>query len=102
MQGSIVIETVPVTAFAMRQAKILFQFPELALNVPAHLGNEDRLRHYCVTGCPSQPVVDWFGVGLWPFDPQPFSLLKWAIMRRSIGAIPTRDPYHLSSVGANS
>lgn len=100
--GCIVLKATPVTAFAMRQAKILFRFPKLVLNVPAHLGNEDRMFHYGIAVCRSQPIFDWLHVVLWRFDQQPFSLLKSAIMRHSMDTIPILDLYDLSSVRANS
>ena len=42
-QGGMVMEAAPVAAFVMRQAELLLQFPIVALDAPAHLGNEDQL-----------------------------------------------------------
>lgn len=42
-QGGVVMKAPPVSPFVVGQAKLLLEFPVIALDAPAHLGDEDQL-----------------------------------------------------------
>ena len=56
-QGGMVMEAAPVAPFVMRQAKLLLQFPIIALDTPAHLGDEEQLVDGSLCRCPREPAT---------------------------------------------
>ena len=71
-QRGVMVETAPVAAFVIRQTELLFEFPVVPLDAPAHLGCEDQLLQGGIGGRGGQPVAARFLIACGPLDQQPF------------------------------
>src|ERR1019366_1567941 len=78
------MEATPVASFIVVQAQLGFQFLVIPLDAPSSHGGGHQALHSSGGGQSAQPVVDGFGLTLWPFDEQP--LLR-------AGAQSVRGPY---------
>lgn len=67
-----IMETAPVPALVMRQTELLFEFPVIPPDAPAHLGDKDQLLQSGIGGCGVQPVAAGFLIARRPLDQQPF------------------------------
>ncbi len=85
-QGRMVMKAPPVASFVMRQAKLLFEFPVIALNAPAHLGDKDQMVDGGVCRSRREPIMIGSLCLFGPFDQQPLFRAQFArqvrVMRR--------------------
>ena len=76
------MKTLPAAALVMSKAELLLEFLVVALNAPAHLGDEDQLLQCGVGRGGRKKVFGRFGFALRPFDQQPF-------LRARLATLPT-------------
>ena len=60
----------------MCKTEFLFQLLVIALDAPAQLGQIDQSVERGILRDGGQPVFGGCGVGLWPFDQQPFLAVR--------------------------
>jgi hypothetical protein len=86
-QGGMVVNPPPAAAPVVREAELLLELLIVALDTPAHLGDEDQSFQGGIGRTGREEVFHWLGFSFGPFDQQP---LFGA--RRSTQVIPVSRP----------
>ncbi len=66
------MEAAPTASLIVAEPEFLFEFLIVALDAPAQLGGADELCERSGGRESGEPVFEWFGITLGPFDQQPF------------------------------
>ncbi len=79
-QGCMVMQPAPVSPFIVTQAELLFQFPVVAFDAPAHLGDMHQAFNRSIDVQDREEVLQRFGIAFRPLDQQP--------LLRTLGTAP--------------
>src|ERR1700730_16633307 len=86
----VMVKAAPASAFIVTEAKFLFEVLVIALDAPAHLGDEDQMLDGGVCWGGAQEVFERLGILFRPFDEQP---LFWTLFGAPIVTVRRATPH---------
>ena len=79
-QRGVMVESAPVATFKVPQPQLLFQLLIIPFDDPAVLGHLDQGFELSSTRQRRHPILSGFSLAAWPFDQQPFLLVRFRFL----------------------